>query len=89
MQLQIRRLNEHSIIPTRAHATDAGLDLYANATVTMLFSSRKYYKTMIKAPENGKIEPHEKAPTSAVTPWERDRLLRSRYERSYQKNMLN
>ena len=35
MQLQIRRLNEHSIIPTRAHATDAGFDLYANATVTV------------------------------------------------------
>lgn len=35
MQLQIRRLNEHSIIPTRAHDLDAGLDLYANATVTI------------------------------------------------------
>lgn len=35
MQLQIKKLNDQAIIPTRAHDTDAGFDLYANATVTV------------------------------------------------------
>ena len=35
MQLQIRRLNENSIIPTRAHATDAGFDIYSPISVNI------------------------------------------------------
>ena len=35
MQLQIRRLNEHSIIPTRATEHSAGLDLHASADMAV------------------------------------------------------
>lgn len=35
MNLQIRKLNDDAIIPTRAHDDDAGLDLYANTTITI------------------------------------------------------
>lgn len=31
MQIKIKKLYENSILPTKAHATDAGYDLYANS----------------------------------------------------------
>src|SRR5699024_2726599 len=33
--LKIKKLHEDATIPTRAHSTDAGLDIYANETVTV------------------------------------------------------
>ena len=33
--LKIKKLHEDATIPTRAHGTDAGLDIYANETVTV------------------------------------------------------
>ena len=35
MQLQVKKLSPAAMLPTRAHDTDAGFDLYANATVTV------------------------------------------------------
>ena len=35
MQLQIKKLSPEAQLPTRAHDTDAGFDLYANATVSV------------------------------------------------------
>lgn len=34
-QLKIKKLHEEATIPTRAHSTDAGVDIYANETVTV------------------------------------------------------
>lgn len=31
MQVKIKRLNDKAIVPTKAHATDAGYDLYASS----------------------------------------------------------
>ena len=31
MQVKIKRLNDKAILPTKAHATDAGYDLYASS----------------------------------------------------------
>ena len=33
--LKIKKLHEDAITPTRGHSTDAGLDIYANETVTV------------------------------------------------------
>lgn len=33
MNLQVKKLSEHAIIPTKAHATDSGFDLYASDDV--------------------------------------------------------
>ena len=33
--LKIKKLHEDAITPTRSHSTDAGLDIYANETVTV------------------------------------------------------
>ena len=54
MQLQIRRLNEHSIIPTRAHATDAGFDIYSPIGVNIGVGAKVTIPTglSIALPEN-------------------------------------
>ena len=54
MQLQIRRLNEHSIIPTRAHATDAGFDIYSPIGVNIGVGAKMTIPTglSIALPEN-------------------------------------
>jgi dUTP pyrophosphatase len=35
MKLKIMKLRDNAVVPTRAHHDDAGIDLYANETVTI------------------------------------------------------
>lgn len=62
MNLKIKKLSEHAKIPTRAHETDAGLDLYsAEENISICSLSRLVVKTdiSIEIPEGyyGRIAP--------------------------------
>jgi len=62
MDLKIKKLNEHATIPTRAHETDAGLDLYSceeNVTVIQNGISTIGTGISIEIPEGyyGRIAP--------------------------------
>lgn len=35
MKLKFKRLSEHAVLPTKAHATDSGFDLYTSEEVTI------------------------------------------------------
>lgn len=47
MTLNIKRLTETAKLPTRAHPSDAGMDLYADETVTIPHFGRAVVKTGI------------------------------------------
>lgn len=54
MKLKIKQLTPTAKIPTKAHATDLGFDLYADETVEILLNELKVIKTgiAVQFPEN-------------------------------------
>ena len=61
MNLKVKRLTDDAIVPTRGHATDAGLDLYANEDVVIVPGETVVVKTgiAIQLPEGheGQVRP--------------------------------
>lgn len=45
--INVKLLNEHAIMPTRSHSTDAGYDLYATEGLTIISGERRLVKTGI------------------------------------------
>ena len=54
MQLIIEKINDTAKLPTRAHANDAGLDLYSSETIILKPLERSFISTGVKLaiPEN-------------------------------------
>jgi dUTP pyrophosphatase len=48
MELLVEKITPTAKLPTRAHPTDAGLDLYADETKTLAANERAFIKTGIK-----------------------------------------
>ena len=46
-KLRIKRFTEDAILPTRAHPTDAGLDLYSSENITIAYGERVKINTHI------------------------------------------
>lgn len=47
MELKVMKVNEKAILPTKNHATDTGIDLYAAEDVTFLPNERRLIRTGI------------------------------------------
>ena len=47
MKLEVKKLQPDAVLPARAHHDDAGLDLYANETLTLEPGERRTVKTGI------------------------------------------
>lgn len=47
MTLQVQKLSDHAILPTRAHSTDAGVDLYAVEDIAIPVLGRRLVNTGI------------------------------------------
>jgi dUTP pyrophosphatase len=47
MKVRFKKLNEKAVMPTKAHATDAGFDLYASEAVTIPANGRAIIPTDI------------------------------------------
>lgn len=47
MELKVMKVNEKAILPTKNHATDTGIDLYASEDMTFLPNERRLISTGI------------------------------------------